>query len=384
LRPQGKQIGFALLFILCSSLEMKKTESRIAPSPEAASDDFASPSNLSPAEARLYWRGVADGLARAGAPVPPDVSARAAVPCGEDLSPPGEAPPWEAEPPEEAGRQRHDAFTHARKREFLDALSKCGCILDACRKIGVSSQTVYNHQERDEEFARHCELAAQMGRSPAPIYAWERAVHGVAEDVIQYGKVVGTRLRRSDMLLRMFCQAADPKRYGPRPGFTRKRLLKHERKQMEREIRASLAEHRPPIEQVTDRIVERVQNIKRHRERQRRAEGWTELGCGVWVPPGWVWTGEGDPREAIGATAKVGDSVSDSSNSSTSVALASPSPDGEGDQVKLGGGVSAVAQEDPAREPPAPAPSTPPPPFGGPPPHAAHGEASLPPNPPNP
>lgn len=305
---------------------MTHSESRIAPSPEAASDDFASPSSLSPAEARLYWRGVADGLARAGAPVPPDISALAAAPGGEGPPPLGEAPPWESEPAEEAGRLRHDAFTQARKRQFLDALSKCGCILEACRKVGVSSQTVYNHQERDEEFARHCELAAQMGRSPAPIYAWERAVHGVSEDVIHYGKVVGTRLRRSDMLLKMFCQAADPKRYGPRPGFTRKRLLKHERKQMEREIHARIAEHQPPIEQVTDRIVEQVENIKRHRDRRRRAEGWTELGCGVWVPPGWVWTGEGDPREAIGGSAEVGDSVSDSSKSSTSAPNLSPDP----------------------------------------------------------
>ena len=328
------------MFLLCSNARMKSSESRIAPSTEAASDDFASPSNLSSAEERAYRRGVADGLAQAGAAVPPDVAVRAdasAPPAGP--VPPGDTLPWQGEPPEEAGRQRHDAFTHARKREFLDALSKCGCILDACRKIGVSSQTVYNHQEHDGEFARHCELAAQMGRAPAPIYAWERAVHGVSEDVIHYGKVVGTRLRRSDMLLRMFCQAADPKRYGPRPGFTRKRLLKHERKQMEREIRARLAEHGPPIEQVTDRIVERVGNIKRHRERQRRAEGWTELGCGVWVPPGWVWSGEGDPREAIGGSGEVGDSVSDSSNSSTSPSNSSPALAGEGDRAQRGGGV---------------------------------------------
>jgi hypothetical protein len=305
------------LFLLCSFSAMEQTEPRTAPSPEAESNDFAFPSNLSPAEARVYWRGVADGMARAGLPVPPDIAAAGAAAGGEDPSSPEEAPPWEAAPREDAGRQRHDAFTQARKRDFLTALSKCGCILQACRKIGVSSQTVYKHQEQDEEFARHCELAAQMGRSPAPIYAWERAVHGVPEEVIQYGRVVGTRVRRSDMLLRMFCQAADPKRYGPRPGFTRKQLLKHERKQMEREIRAELAEDQPSIDQVSDRIVEQVENLRRHRDRKRRAEGWTELGCGVWVPPGWVWTGEGDPRAAVAGTGNDSVSVSDSSTSST-------------------------------------------------------------------
>lgn len=278
---------------------MEQPESRIAPSSEAASDDFASPSNLAPVDERAYWRGVADGLAQAGAAVPPEIAARAEPVPLSGPAPPGEALPWEGELPEGTGRQRIDAFTEARRREFLNALSKCGCILDACRKIGVSSQTVYNHQEKDEEFARHCELAAQMGRTPAPIYAWERAVHGVPEDVIHYGKVVGTRLRRSDMLLRMFCQAADPKRYGPRPGFTRKRLLRHERKRIEREIEAKIAERQPSFEDSIRALDRSLDAFGSRQDQKKRDSGWTELGCGIWVPPGWVWQGEGDPRDSI-------------------------------------------------------------------------------------
>ena len=62
---------------------------------------------------------------------------------GRDPQP--EALPWDSEPlPEDpdAPRQRHDAFTEARKCEFLRALVKTGCVLDACRRIGVAPRTV--------------------------------------------------------------------------------------------------------------------------------------------------------------------------------------------------------------------------------------------------
>ena len=275
---------------------MENPESRIAPSPEGSSEDPL-PTDIGPAGAHAYWRGVADGLARAGEPVPSQIAVRAQAP-SQDADPP-ERPPWHEEPFDEAGRQRRDAFTQARKRKFLDHLSKCGCLLEACRKIGVSHQTVYNHQEQDAEFARHCELATEMGRAPAPLYAWERAVRGVPEEVIHYGKVVGTRLRRSDMLLRMFCQAADPKRFGPRPGFTRKRLLRHERKRIELEVRAELAESGSTFEEAIHELDKSLDAFGVRQDRKRRDSGWTELGCGIWIPPGWVWQGEGDPRDAV-------------------------------------------------------------------------------------
>jgi|GEM_PF-1084616 len=286
---------------------MANSESRIAPSSEPASDDSASPINPSELD-RAYWRGVADGLAQAGAEVPPDVAARSAEPDPGPASP-GETLPWDGEPPEEAGRQRHDAFTGAKKQLYLKALAKAGCILDACRLTGVSSSTVYNHQASDPDFARHCQLAIDMASTPIELTAYERAVVGVEEDVIRGGKVVGTRMRRSDYMLRVMLQGSNPKKYGPRPGFKRKRLLKFERKQIEREVVARMQVQTPKIEAVRDEVLTKLRAIRGHREDRRREEGWTELGCGVWIPPGWVWAGEGDPQGAVSGVEKNGDAV---------------------------------------------------------------------------
>jgi hypothetical protein len=184
-------------------------------------------------------------------PLDPDPR-RPAPPAGQSSGLPTEAPageeagneesyPWDADAPEEEDsvRQRHDAFTAKRKREFLRALAKTGCIADACRLTGVAKRTVYNHQGQDAEFLRYCALALRMCETPLELTAWQRAVEGVEEEYAVAGKVM-RRTRYDASLLRLLLQASNPKKYGPRPGFSRKRVLKHERKQMEREIRAEV------------------------------------------------------------------------------------------------------------------------------------------------
>jgi hypothetical protein len=97
-----------------------------------------------------------------------------------------------------------------------------------------------------------------------------------------------------------------PKKYDPRPGFKRKRLLKYERKQMEREVRAehrgATAAQEPTIEAVRDEILCRLDAIERHEAPKKFAAGWTMSPDGHWVPPGYAsipgggGPGEGTPR----------------------------------------------------------------------------------------
>ena len=231
---------------------------------------------------------------------------------GRPEQPPHLPVPWEtddyATAAEGGDRQRHDAFTPARKKLYLEALSKSGCILDACRETRVSSRTVYYHQGRDPEFRRHCELAIDMAGTTVELMAWERGVTGVEVDVIRGGKFVGTTLKRSDSILRLLLQGSNRKKYGPRPGFSRKRLLKHERSQMEREIRAQMAEHLPSAETVRERIVRKVEAIKKHKWRDRLAAGWTRTEDGYWIPPGWVKSDRADGGPS-GGTGETGDSM---------------------------------------------------------------------------
>lgn len=157
-----------------------------------------------------------------------------------------------------------------------------------------------------------------MAATPIELTAYERATVGHEEPVIRGGKVVGTRIRRSDYMLRILLQGSDPKKYGPRPGFKRKRLLKFERKQMEKEIHAEIAATERSGEEAVESILAKLEAISQHRGAKRRAQGWTELAGEVWVPPGWVWAGEGDPSEAAARLEEKIGAVCNSSSSSTS------------------------------------------------------------------
>jgi len=209
--------------------------------------------------------------------------------------------PWEPETPEaprdpSAPRQRHDAFTDARKCAFLKALMKSGCVLDACRATGISAKTVYRHQDSDPRFAENCRLALRMSEAPLELIAWKRAVEGVDREFACGGQVHVRRIY-SDSLLRLLLQGANPRKYGARPGFTRKQLVKAERRQIRREVEA---EFRPggkyaprprDPEEVKRSILTKLSAIERHRNRERLATGWTQTPDGDWLPPGYGWVG---------------------------------------------------------------------------------------------
>ena len=206
--------------------------------------------------------------------------------------------PWDDPPPEDpdAPRQRHDAFTEARKCEFLRALVKTGCIEDACRRVGVGRRTVYRHQEDSPSFFDNCRLALRMSGTPIELTAWQRAVEGVEQEFAVGGEV-RVRRRYDGGLLRLLLQGSNPGKYGPRPGFKRKRLLKHEKKQLEREIRAQIeaesqAPNRkgPPERSFADTvksIMGKIEAIERHGEPKKLAAGWTKSPEGRWIPPGY-------------------------------------------------------------------------------------------------
>ena len=109
---------------------------------------------------------------------------------------------------EPARPARHDAFTPGRRRIFLKHLAKTGCIADAARLTGVGKRTVYNHQAKDEEFARHCELATRMAGGGIEQIAYERAVTGIDRAI---------RLRRSGLHAQaLLGRAASPAAAGRR------------------------------------------------------------------------------------------------------------------------------------------------------------------------
>lgn len=200
--------------------------------------------------------------------------------------------PWEQDAPDapvdpNAPRERHDAFTDARKCVFLKALIKTGCVLDACRATGVSSRTVYRHQESDPRFADNCRVALRMSGAPLELAAWKRAVEGVDREFACGGQVHVRRIY-SDSLLRLLLQGSNPKKYGPRPGFTRKQLARAERRQIRREVEAEFrpgGKYAPRVrsaDEVQRSILTKLAAIARHREPEKLAAGWTKTADGLW------------------------------------------------------------------------------------------------------
>jgi len=146
---------------------------------------------------------------------------------------------------ERALRLRHDGFTPARQKQFIETLGQTGCVRDACRVAGVSTTTAYRARSRlGAGFARQWEAALAMASSSLEVLAWERAVLGIEEPVVSAGKLVCTRMKRSDSIFRLLLQASNTEKFGRigRSGETeiqmKKRLLAEiTEEELERRVR---------------------------------------------------------------------------------------------------------------------------------------------------
>src|SRR5690242_5573503 len=103
-------------------------------------------------------------------------------------------------------RVRHDGWTPARQRTFLRALSQTGCVRDACARAGISNTSAYRMKKRSAPFSRAWNRALAKAMPTIEQAAYERAVIGWEEPIVQGGKLVGHKRRYSDSLLRLLLQ----------------------------------------------------------------------------------------------------------------------------------------------------------------------------------
>lgn len=177
-------------------------------------------------------------------------------------------------------RPRHDGFTPARQKIFFKALKKTGCIKDACRACGISRNTVRRWRDRWEEFDDKVEAALAIASVELDMIAWKRATEGAEEKVYRDGKLVFTRVKPSDAMLRLLMQGADPEKYG-RMGRTPKRaLVKKLRKEAEAAANKKMRADAPTL------LASLRRNLEILRKR-KLAKGYSEGPDGRLVPPGW-------------------------------------------------------------------------------------------------
>ena len=101
---------------------------------------------------------------------------------------------------------RHDGWTPARQKAFIEALADTGSVSRACAMVNMSAEGAYHlrRQPQADEFRRAWEAALDYGVARMKDIAFERAVEGTMVPVITGGKLVGWRRIYNDRLL-MFC-----------------------------------------------------------------------------------------------------------------------------------------------------------------------------------
>ena len=100
-------------------------------------------------------------------------------------------------------RARHDGWTAAAQRGFVDALMECGTVKAACARVGRSPRSAYTLRRRADaaEFAAAWDAALAEGEVRLLHHGIGRCFEGSVVPVIYRGRVIAERTVHSDHLL---------------------------------------------------------------------------------------------------------------------------------------------------------------------------------------
>ncbi len=106
-------------------------------------------------------------------------------------------------------RIRHDGWTQARTQRFLDTLAYTGCVRDAARVTGLSSQAGYRLKQRYPVFSTAWDEALNSAQAGLVAIAYRRAVEGRETVVMRNGVEYERRITPSDSLLALLLKRGD-------------------------------------------------------------------------------------------------------------------------------------------------------------------------------
>lgn len=108
-------------------------------------------------------------------------------------------------------------------RVFIEALSNCGNITEACRVANVSRDWAYDKRKADPDFAAQWEAALEIAIDSLESEAWRRGRDGYEEFITSKdGLVMGPdgkpvmQRRYSDALMMRLLQAHRPEKFADR------------------------------------------------------------------------------------------------------------------------------------------------------------------------
>jgi hypothetical protein len=113
-------------------------------------------------------------------------------------------------------RYRHDGLTPARQVALVQAMAACGCVREACAKVGVSHEAVYELRRRPDaqSFRLAMDLALDGAADRVEDAVYARAINGVEVPHYYKGELVGTHRRYDERLALFILRYRKPSRYG--------------------------------------------------------------------------------------------------------------------------------------------------------------------------
>ncbi len=113
-------------------------------------------------------------------------------------------------------RYRHDGLTPARQVSLIQAMAACGCIREACAKVGISAEAVYELRRRPDaqSFRLAMDMALDGAADRVEDGVYSRAIEGVEVPHYYRGELVGTHRRYDERLAMFILRYRKPYRYG--------------------------------------------------------------------------------------------------------------------------------------------------------------------------
>ena len=110
--------------------------------------------------------------------------------------------------------KRHDGWTVARQKAFVEALALSGCVDDACRSVGMSDTSAYRLRLRDPAFSDAWEAALEVALDRLDHAALARSIRGVARPIFYKGEQVGEWRHFDERLTMFLLRQRKPARFG--------------------------------------------------------------------------------------------------------------------------------------------------------------------------
>jgi hypothetical protein len=113
-------------------------------------------------------------------------------------------------------RYRRDGWTADKQIDFIEALAACGCVDEACKRVGMGRSSVYDLRARIDaaSFRAAWEAALDHAVTRLSDAAFSRSIHGVTRPVFYKGEQIGEKVYYDERLTMFLLRYRDPFRYG--------------------------------------------------------------------------------------------------------------------------------------------------------------------------